>query len=75
MQTLADLLNSSDGLNFLESKGVFVNQDQFKDQLKAPVRSDLIRHFGMEGRKLVCSGQQLYVDYHQSVLSSFMQRP
>lgn len=69
MQTLADLLNSSDGLRFLESKGVFVNQKQFKEQLKVPVSPDLADQFGVKDRKLVCSGQQVYVDYHQSVLS------
>ena len=69
MQTLANLLNSSDGLRFLESKGVFVNQKQFKEQLKVPVSSDLADQFGVKDRKLVCSGQQVYVDYHQSVLS------
>jgi hypothetical protein len=69
MQTLADLLNLSDGLSFLESKGVFISPKQFKEQLKHPTSPDLAHHFGMEDRKLICSGQQLYVDYHQSVLS------
>ena len=69
MQTLADLLNSSEGLSFLESKGIFIDQKQFKDQLQAPTRSDLVDHFGVGGRKLICSGQQVYVDYHQSVVS------
>jgi hypothetical protein len=69
MQTLADLLNSSNGLSFLESKGIFVNQKQFKEQLKAPARPNLAHHFGVEDKKLICSGQQVYVDYHQSVVS------
>jgi hypothetical protein len=69
LQTLADLLNASNGLSFLESKGVFVNEDQFRDQLKVPVNLELAHHFGVKGRKLICSGQQIYVDYHQSVLS------
>jgi hypothetical protein len=69
MQALANLLSSSDGLRFLESKGVFVDPKQFKDQLNAPAKPDLAEYFGIEGRKLVCSGQQIYVDYQHSVLS------
>jgi len=69
MQTLADLLNSPDGLSLLEAKGVFVNQEQFKEQLTVPAKPDLADHFGVKDKKLVCSGQQIYVDYHQSVLS------
>jgi hypothetical protein len=68
MQILADLLNSSDGLNFLETKGVFKNQNKFIDQLKPPIRSDLADQFGVQDKKLICSGQQIYVDYHQSVV-------
>jgi hypothetical protein len=69
MQALANLLNSSDGLSFLESKGVFANREQFNDQLKVPAKPDLANYFGIRGRKLVCSGQQIYIDYQQSVLS------
>ena len=69
MQTLADLLNSSDGVSFLESKGVFMDPRKFKDQLMPPFRPGLADHFGVQDKKLVCSGQQIYVDYHQSVLS------
>jgi hypothetical protein len=69
MQTLADLLNSSGGLNFLEAKGVFVDRKRFNDQLRTPAIPDLADHFGVKDKKLVCSGQQIYVDYHQSVLS------
>jgi hypothetical protein len=69
VQTLADLLNSSDGLNFLESKGVFIDHKRFKDQLKTPAKADMTDYFGIEDKKLVCSGQQVYVDYRQSVLS------
>ena len=69
MQTLADLLNSSEGVSFLESKGVFMNPKKFKDHLASPSRSDLADHFGVKDKKLICSGQQIYVDYHQSVLT------
>jgi len=69
MQSLTDLLHSSEGLDFLESEGVFVTQDTFIDQLKLPVKPNLAIDLGAENRKLVCSGQQVYVDYRQSVLS------
>jgi hypothetical protein len=69
MKTLMDLLDSAEGLCFLESEGVSVTQQEFKDQLKTPIRPDLADLFGTEKAKLVCSGQQVYVDYRQSVLS------
>jgi len=69
MQTLSDLLNSTEGLNFLESKGVYVKQAPFKDHMKTPVKPDLADDFGTGDTKLVCSGQQIYVDYRHSVLS------
>jgi hypothetical protein len=69
MQTLADLLNSAEGLRFLEAKGVFIDSGQFKERLQPPANPRLAEHFGVEERKLVCSGQQIYVDYHQSVVS------
>ena len=37
--------------------------------LKAPVRPDLAVMLGASGKKLICSGQQLYIDYHRSVIS------
>lgn len=69
MQTLIDLQNSSEGLRFLESEGVYVTQQSFLDELKSPVKPDLAIGLGAEHAKLVCSGQQVYVDYRQSVLS------
>lgn len=69
MQTLIDLLNSNEGLRFLKSEGVFVNRQPFMDQLKMPVNLGLADDLGVKNRKLICSGQQIYVDYRQSVLS------
>jgi len=70
MRTLMDLLNSTEGLRLLESRGVFVAQNEFTDQLRSPVRSDLGDIFNIEkGAKLVYAAQQIYVDYRQSVLS------
>jgi hypothetical protein len=69
MQTLADLMNSPQGQEWLTSKGVFISGQQFRESLKSPAQSDLAVMLGVNGKKLICSGQQLYIDYHQSVLS------
>jgi hypothetical protein len=69
VQTLADLLNSAEGLTFLESEGVFVEQQGFKDELRRPIKSNLADELHTDNTRLVCSGQQIYVDYQQSVLS------
>ena len=69
MKSLADLMNSAKGVSLLESNGVYVDQEQFVDQLKRPAKPNLAGQFGAGDAKLVCSGQQVYVDYQQSVLS------
>ncbi len=72
MKKLVDLLNTTEGLHFLNSEGVFADQHDFKAQLRFPVQSNLVDELGIEDKKLVCSGQQLYVDYQQSVLSKIV---
>lgn len=72
MQTLADLMSSPQGQDWLASKGVFTSQQQFMENLKTPARSGLAVILGVDGKKLICSGQQLYIDYHQSVLSKIL---
>jgi hypothetical protein len=72
MQTLADLMSSPQGQEWLASKGVFTSRQQFKESLKVPAQPDLAITLGMDGKKLICSGQQLYIDYHQSVLSKIL---
>ena len=72
MQTLADLMSSPHGRQWLASKGVFTSPQQFKERLKAPARPDLAVTLGVNGKTLICSGQQLYIDYHQSVLSKIL---
>jgi hypothetical protein len=69
MQTLTDLLNSAEGVRFLEAEEVFVTQEAFISQLKLPLKPNLAVDLGAKNAKLVCSGQQVYVDYRQSVLS------
>jgi len=72
MQTLADLMSSPQGQQWLASKGVFTSQQQFRESLKVPAQSDLAMRLGVNGKKLICSGQQLYIDYRQSVLSKIL---
>jgi hypothetical protein len=70
MLTLTDLINAPEGQEFLESNGVLVSQEEYKARLKPPANSALASTLGLEdNKKLICSGQQLYVDYRQSVLS------
>lgn len=63
-----DLMNTVEGLRFLESEGVFTDQQDFRNALCNPVKPNLADELGTH-KKLVCSGQQVYVDYRQSVLS------
>ena len=72
MQSLADLMRSPQGQEWLAAKGVFTSHQKFREILEPPVQSGLAVMLGVEGRKLICSGQQLYIDYHQSVLSKIL---
>jgi hypothetical protein len=72
MQTLADLMRSPQGQQWLASKGVFTSREQFAERLKIPIKPDLATILDVNGKKLICSGQQLYIDYHQSVLSKIL---
>ena len=69
MLELADLLNSPEGLHFLEANNVFTTQQAFKAHLNSPAKPDLANMLGVADKKLICSGQQLYIDYRQSILS------
>ena len=72
MQNLADLMRSAQGQEWLAAKGVFTSNQKFRESLKPPAQSGLAVMLGVDGRKLICSGQQLYIDYHQSVLSKIL---
>jgi hypothetical protein len=72
MKTLRDLLNSTQGRRFLETNGVYANQSDFEAHLQQPVNPKLAAERGQENKKLICSGQQIYVDYRQSVLSKIL---
>lgn len=73
MQLLGDLLNSEEGRAFLHNRGIFTEPTEFTAALQAPARPELSSRLELVGEveniKLVCSGQQIYVDYHSSVLA------
>jgi hypothetical protein len=69
MLSLADLLKSGQGIDFLRSNGLFVVQTEFIDQLKIPEDSSLAATMGLQNTKLAYAGQQIYVDCTQSMLS------
>lgn len=71
MQVLSDLLTSESGLDFLKSERVFVSEQAFLEQLKIPKKTGLLNGPNPEEAKIVCSGQQVYIDFRQSVLSKF----
>jgi hypothetical protein len=62
-------MNSPVGVSFLESAGVFVSAQPFKERLERPAQAYLAGLLGAGEAQLVCSGQQVYVDYQASVLS------
>ncbi len=68
MRALGDLLETADGVAFLADEGVHVATDSFVAALEAPTRPELADRLGAGDARLVCSGQQIYVDYRRSVL-------
>lgn len=69
MQPISEFIQTPVGRQFLESNGVFIDRPTFEAQLRLPAQPDLAGELHQSGKKLVCSGQQIYVDYRQSVLS------
>lgn len=69
MRSLEDLLNSSQGRQFLQLSGIYTDSKDFKDHLQPPVLPGLSQALSLENSKVIYSGQQLYVDYRQSVLA------
>jgi hypothetical protein len=70
--SLTDLLNSSEGLRFLESKGMVVDRKEFEAQLRIPVTSRLCELLDVQNTKPVYSAQEIYIDYPRSVLSKLL---
>jgi hypothetical protein len=72
MRGLVDLLESADGRQLLESRGVFDDPPSFAEALEPPARPGMIRHLGLEaGTTLVYVGQQVQPDYPGSVTAKF----
>lgn len=69
MRSLADLLTSSEGLDYLRSRGVLTDRGEFRSRLEPPIDSGLATSLAGGSRRPVCSGQQLCVDYRASVVS------
>ena len=70
MRTLGELLDSSDGRRFLESRGVWADEEAFVDRQRPPLRSGLSVVAGLDpGRFPVYSAHQLLPDYRPSVTS------
>ena len=73
MLELNDLLKSAEGRDFLEANSVFISVDDFVTALERPTHTGLVDHFGVNHTtKLVYTGQQIYADYKQSVLSKIV---
>jgi hypothetical protein len=70
--SLTDLLNSSEGLRFLESKGMVVDRKEFEAQLRIPVASRLCELLDVQDTKPVYSAQEVYIDYSRAVLSKLL---
>lgn len=69
MQPITEFIQTPAGRQFLESNGVYVDRAEFEAELRLPLQPELAAELHQPGKKLVCSGQQIYVDYRQSVLS------
>lgn len=72
MRSLVDLLRSPEGRALLTSKGVFTDPAAFLGQLRPACKPDLATHLGLGEATIIWSGQQLYVDYRQSVLCKIL---
>ena len=76
MQLLSDLLHSERGRDFLLTRGIFSEPGDFASILARPERTELRGFLGLDKEapdlKLVCSGQQIYIDYHFSVLAKIV---
>jgi len=70
--SLTYLLNSSEGLRFLASKGMVVDRREFEAQLRIPVISRLCELLDVQDTKPVYSAQEVYIDYSRAVLSKLL---
>jgi hypothetical protein len=72
MRSLADLLATAHGREFLAERGVLTDRDDFVDQLEAPKDDGLTTMVGLPpGSALVYVGQQVCADYAPGTVSKF----
>ena len=76
MRALSQLLHSPKDLDFLQTRGVFVELETFLSELKPVTLCSTLRPLETSEdtpkRQLVWAGQQLYVDYRCSVVSKLL---
>lgn len=72
MRTLADLLASPDGRDFLERREVFTDPPAFVEAMATPQCDDLLTPAGLPAGSLVpFTGQQAQCDYAHTVTAKF----
>ncbi len=72
MRTLTDLLATPAGVDFLAARGAYTTPDAFRAHLRPPAAGDLRAALGADAPLLVCTFQQIYLDYHWSVLHKIL---
>ena len=73
MLSLADLLNSERGIDFLADRGFYTGRQPFLDAMKPPARSGLATLLGQAPTlRLVYVGQQICADYERPTVAKFL---
>lgn len=72
MRTLTDLLTTPAGVEFLAERGAYGTLEQFRERLRSPPVATLQGAAGTDAPLLVCTFQQIYIDYHWSVLHKIL---
>jgi hypothetical protein len=71
LRTLKDLLGSPEGRAFLSDRAIFTDLEDFTAALAPPGDLRLRAMLGLDPEFVVYSGQQVYCDYHRSVVAKF----
>jgi hypothetical protein len=72
MRTLTELLTTPEGVDFLAARGAYTTPERFQAQLRPPAAGALRTALGVDAPLLVCTFQQIYLDYHWSVLHKIL---
>ena len=70
MRTLAEVMAAPGGAEFLAAGGIYTDQEEFRAQLRPPAAAPPAT--GPEPTLPVYSNQQVYIDYHWSVLHKIL---